>query len=99
VQVSGKQSCDLQWQHHRAHEQARQQHAVGYQLCRYGEEEEARLLPSLILNCSIAECYDESLQEESIPREVSVEHLVLHVSFPLLPLCDLTLRRGGNREM
>jgi hypothetical protein len=57
------------------HEQAGEQHAVWHGLRWHGEEEEARLLPTLVLDRRVAKSHVQTVQKERPAGEVLVERL------------------------
>lgn len=70
--VSSKNTGDLKRNRHGVHEQRREEHAVRDQLRRHREEEKVRLRAAGILNGSVAQRNDQSLEEEIPTQEDSV---------------------------
>lgn len=73
--VSSKNTGDLKRDHRGVHEQRREEHAIRNQLRRHREEEKVRLRAAGILDGSVAQRDDQSLEEKIPTQEDSVYDL------------------------
>lgn len=89
--VSSKNTSDLKRDQARAQNQRPENHAIRHQLRRHRKEEEARLLAAGILNGSVAQGNEQSLEEEPPTQEDSV--------YGLLCVSNSAERNAGSLEL